>query len=71
MEKHAPLATGEVYGENINRSELNKLSEEMEIKLTEKLPVVEGKILSAKGRRLTLDIGKENQIREDMKIIIS
>ncbi len=64
------LAMDNIYDENVDENKLRELSKELEIKLTQKLPVVEGKILTAKGKRFTVDIGKKNQIQEDMKLIV-
>ncbi len=60
----------DVYDEDINPDKLKKLSRIMEVKLTDELPVVRGKVAKTGGEKITVDIGREKKVKEGMKLIV-
>ncbi|MCP4111092.1 MAG: hypothetical protein GY749_37130 [Desulfobacteraceae bacterium] len=64
------LAVEDVYDEHVDKEKLRKLSHELELKLTDKLPLVEGRVLKIRGKHITVDIGRKKKIQEGMKLIV-
>ncbi|WP_419661111.1 CsgG/HfaB family protein [Desulfosarcina variabilis] len=64
------LAAVDVYGEDVDVGVLRTLSEGMELKLNNELPVVEGLIVKGGSKEFILDIGKDAGIKSGMKLIV-
>ena len=64
------LAAVDVYGEDIDIGALRTLSQGMELKLSNELPVVEGSIVKGDGEEFIFDIGKDAGIKSGMKLIV-
>lgn len=64
------LAAVDVYGEDVDISTLRTLSQGLELKLTQELPVVEGLVVNTEGDRFIMDLGKASRIKSGMKLIV-
>ena len=66
------LASVDVYGENVDVAKLRKLSQGMEMKLTNELPIAEGMVkkIDPDIREIGIDIGGETNIKEEMELIV-
>ena len=64
------LTIENVYGEHVDRDELKKLCEGLAIKLRDALPVREGTVVQAAGKKVILDLGEESLIKKGMRCIL-
>jgi TolB-like protein len=64
------LTIQNVYGVDIDRETLDKLCKGLVLKLHDALPVSEGIVLRATGKKVLLDLGKESRIKEGMRCIL-
>lgn len=64
------MAIVDVYGEDIDIGLLRSLCQGVDLRLTEEMPLVEGVVLKAEGKRLAVDLGKKSQIKRGLKVII-
>lgn len=60
----------DIYGEDIDIEALRSLSQGVDLRLTEELPVLEGIVIKADGRRFAVDLGKQSQIKKGSKVIV-
>jgi hypothetical protein len=64
------LTTQNVYGVDIDREMLDILCRGLVIRLHDALPVSEGIVVRASGKKVFLDLGKESRIKEGMRCIL-
>lgn len=64
------LAATDVYGEDLDIGKLRELSRGLDVKLTDALPVLEGKVVKIDGNRIITDLGKNSRVSEGMKLIV-
>ena len=64
------LTTQNVYGVDIDREMLDILCKGLAIRLHDALPVGEGMVVRASGKKVFLDLGKESGIKEGMRCIL-
>ena len=60
----------DIYGEDIDIEALRSLSQGVDLRLTEELPVLEGIVIKSDGRRFAVDLGKQSQIKKGSKVIV-
>ena len=64
------LAAVDVYGEGEDINDLKFLCSKLDLKLTEELPLVNGMVVKADGKRIYVDLGKKTQVKNGMKLIV-
>lgn len=64
------LAAVDLYGEDVNIDLLRILGRGIDLKLSDKLPVVEGIIVQTKGDKIVMDIGGKSGIKTGMRVIL-
>ncbi len=64
------LAAADLYGENVDIDLLRTLGRGIDLKLSDKLPVVEGIVVQVKGDKIVMDIGKKLRVKTGMKVIV-
>ena len=68
--------TGEVltavdeYGEDIDNGMLRLLAQQINLKLAEELPVVEGMVTNIAGNRFHVNLGRKTRVKNGMKLIV-
>ncbi len=64
------LTSADVYGENVTIGGLRELGQGIEIKLSDQLPVVQGKVVKVDGNSIIINFGKDKQVKNGMETII-
>ncbi len=64
------LAAVDLYGEDVDIGVLRTLSKGLNLKLADELPVAEGIVMRADGRRIAVDLGTNKRVKKGMKLIV-
>jgi hypothetical protein len=64
------LTIQNVYGVDIDREALDEICRGLALKLHDALPVTEGIVIRASGKKVFLDLGKKSGIKEGMRCIL-
>ncbi len=69
-EEQETIAVVNDIEKNIKRNGLTELSEKIEMRLTEELPLVEGNVTKIENGEITVNLGKDIYIKEGMELIV-
>lgn len=64
------LAATDLYAEDVDIGVLRTLSRGLNLKLADELPVAEGTVMRADGRRIAVNLGKNSRVKKGMKLIV-
>ncbi len=64
------LAVVDVYDQDVDIFKLKRLVSEMDMKLADELPVIEGMVINARDNWIDVDIGEDTRVKKNMKLIV-
>ncbi len=63
------VSVEDVYNENLDREQIQKMCKGLVVKLRDALPLIQGKVVKIKGKKVTINLGKAHGLKKGMHLV--